>query len=165
MSDPGFVVVAAAVLRKAVAAVDGAARERLLMMMAPGDRQGVWVDTPTGRVKVGSVTLTEPAAPRTVRKVTDPAVFLAWVKQHRPEEVIHIETVRTSYETAVLGGPEADDNGVVIDNPPGVEWVETSTCSVIQVRTAADAHATITAAVAAGTVALDDVLALPGGGS
>lgn len=165
MSDPRLIVLAAAVMKKAIVGADADARERLLMMLDPGDRKTVWVDTPDGRVDAGTVTLTKPSKPKPVRKVTDRDAFLSWVKEHRPDEVIHTEAVRSSYETAILSRPEADENGEVVDNPPGVEWVESVTRSVVQVRPSDDAATAIAAAVAAGTVSLRDVLALPGGES
>lgn len=165
MSDPILITLAASVLKRVITEADADARERLLMMLDPGDRKTVWIDTPTGKVDAGTVTLTKPAKPKTVRKVTDPDAFLNWVKEHRPDEVIHTESVRSSYATAVLGRPEADENGEEIPLPPGVEWVETTTRSVVQVRPSEDAAQAISAAVAAGTVSLDDVLALPRGES
>lgn len=165
MSDPRLVTLAAAVIKKAIAEADSDARERLLMMLEPGDRKTVWVHTPDGPVDAGTVTLTKPSKPKRARRVTDRDAFLAYVKEHRPDEVIHTEAVRSSYEAAVLARPEADDNGEVIDNPPGVEWVESTTRSVVQVRPSEDAAAAIAAAVQAGSVSLHEVLALPGGAS
>ena len=166
MSDPALITLAASVLKKVIAGTDADARERLLMALDPGDRKAVWLDTPNGKVKVGTITVTDPAPGKPYRKITDPAAFLAWVKEHRPDEVIHTESVRSSYEQVILNRPEADDNGEVIDNPPGVEWMEGSpAASTVQVRPSEDAARAISAAVAAGTVSLADVLALPGGES
>lgn len=53
----------------------------------------------------------------------DPAAFLAWVKRHRPTEVITTETVRTSYQDAVVKRLVIDGDDV-IDPETGevVEW-------------------------------------------
>ena len=163
MTDAGLVVIAAAVMKDAIGKADRAARDRLNSAWRPGHREPVWIDTPNGEVEVGTITKTKPTAAKAVRRVTDPAAFLAWVKATRPDEVVTTEHVRESFQQVLLNKPEVDENGEVIDNPPGVEWVEVSGKSTIQVRPTDGAHLAIAAAVAAGTVSLDDVLALPGG--
>lgn len=74
---------------------------------------------PDGRV-LGTVTLTDG---KTGARVTDEAAFTAWVRKHRPDEIV--ETVRPSYQKAVLA--EAKDAGAPVTRDgeliPGVEIV------------------------------------------
>lgn len=57
-------------------------------------------------------------------RITDPAAFLAWVKEHRPDEVVVTEQVRDSYTKSVLEDRLVVMRGEVFDSTTGepVEW-------------------------------------------
>ena len=79
------------VLTKIVARLD---REvRAAVDMDPGDRKAAYAN---GR-RIGAVTMTDP---KPAYRVTDRDAFRAWVKDHRPDEIVIIESVRSSYEQA-----------------------------------------------------------------
>lgn len=56
--------------------------------------------------------------------ISDPDAFLAWVKEHRPDEVVVTEQVRESYVKSVLEDRLVVMRGEVFDSKTGepVEW-------------------------------------------
>jgi hypothetical protein len=90
----------------------------LRKVLMPGDRRMAHLADGT---IVGAVTLAK--APVSA-SVTDPAAFLAWVMDNRPDEIV--STVRPSFQMAVLmaakkRGVAVDQNGEVI---PGITVAE-----------------------------------------
>ncbi len=128
-------IITLTVLKRMVARLD--AEVRAAADMDPGDRKAGRAD---GR-PIGYVTLTAPAA---AFRVTDGEAFRAWVKATRPDEIVYVESVRSSYEKAVLE-TGCDQNGEAI---PGVELVPGN--PVMQVRPTPDAEDAIRAELAAG---------------
>lgn len=83
---------------------------------------------PGSDVPVAFVTRTKPARKVPGLVVTDRAAYLAWVGQHRPDEVVTPPPpppeVRASFTAAVVkdGGHVDPDTGELIV-PDGMEWV------------------------------------------
>lgn len=134
-----------AVLKRIVAALDAEVRESLQMTLAPGDRKSARI----GDYAIGSAVLTDPKGSY---RVTNGGAWRAWVKEHRPGEIVTVESVRSSFESAMLA-TGCDDNGEPL---PGVEWVPGT--SVLQVRTEPDAEARIRAELAANGLSFAQVL-------
>lgn len=121
------------VLKKVVARLD--AEVRAEVTMDPGDRKAAFA----GGKRIGYVTMTDPDAGF---RVTDGEAFRAWVKAHRPDEIVTTESVRSSFEKAILDRG-CDEQGESI---PGIEWVQPA--SFLQVRPTPDAEAAIRAELA-----------------
>lgn len=98
----------------------------------PGDRKSA----KAGKQSIGYVLLTDP---KEAFRVTDGRAFRAWVKEHRPDEIVTIESVNSAFEKAILERG-CDEAGESI---PGVELV--AGAPVMQVRPTADAEAAIRA--------------------
>jgi hypothetical protein len=117
-----------------------------------------------GDEQIGSVQLTKG---REAWTVTDPDTLLAWVKANAADEVVTVETVRSSYVQALLARAKAD--GVAVDaftgeQIPGIEC-RTSEPS-LNVKPSDDAAQVIAQAFADGLLSLDDLtppLAIEGG--
>lgn len=98
-------------LLKQLAAVNGKARAELGDW--PAKTRAV-AALPDGTA-VGTVTITQG---RESLRVTDEAAFLAWVKEHRPDQVETVERVHKAYRKHVLD--DVKDGGEL---PPGVTYV------------------------------------------
>jgi hypothetical protein len=142
------------VVKARVLEADAAVRERLSMMLDPGER----VPGRIGDAKVGAATRTDP---KPAARVTDGAAFRAWVKDNRPEEIVTVESVNAAFERSLLkvitdcGGLPDPDTGEVID-VPGVQVVT----GVPQLRVVPDdgAEQVIAAALASEGLSLTDLL-------
>ena len=102
-------------LGQQVTKAEGELKLRAKEEMAVGDRKTAYL--PDGR-KVGSVSYVTGSRRAAV---TDPAAFLAWVKETHPTEVETVETVREAFRKVVLANPVNPDTGEI---PPGVDLVE-----------------------------------------
>lgn len=162
MSDKSSAALSVAVLKvlfDRLARHDRDLRDDLTTSTVPGERLPAVIpgtDTP-----VGWVTRTKPTKTKPAPKVTDPAGFLRWVEEHRPDEIVTpAPQVRSSFVAAVLadGGVTDTATGELV-LPDGVEWVtpepSKSTLRVVLEDGGAEA---IEAAWAAGTL---DLPALP----
>lgn len=134
-------------LREARVLLEKQARE----LMEPVDRLVVRVDDEV----VGAVTVVNG---RRTARVVDAAALLAWVKDNRPTEVQTVESVRSSYVTAVLSA--AKDLGVAVDSitgelVPGIEVTVGDPYPMI--RLTADADAVVSLAWQAGRLQLPGV--------
>lgn len=138
-------VITLAVLKNMVTRLDGEVRAAARESMTPGDRKS---GSASGQ-RIGYVTLTDPEGSW---RVSDGAAFREWVREHRPEEIVTVESVRSSYEKAVLA-TGCDEHGEII---PGLSWVEPS--PVLQVRPTKDAEAAIRAELAASGLSFTTVL-------
>jgi len=113
--------VAVKVIGEYVDLVSGALRDHLEQRVRP--RETVTAVLPNGD-EVGQVGRSRPAQ-RVV--VNDEAALLAWVQEHRPDEVITTSTIRTSFLTYLkrqatqLGHAVDESTGEII---PGIEVVE-----------------------------------------
>lgn len=134
-----------AVLKKLVAALEAEVRESLGMALAPGDRKSARI----GDYAIGYALLTDPKGGYRVR---DGEAWRAWVKANRPDEIVTVESVRSSFETAMLARG-CDDNGEPL---PGIEWVPGT--SVLQVKPTPDAEERIRAELAANGLTFAQVL-------
>jgi hypothetical protein len=139
-------IITLAVLKNMVTRLDGEVRTAARESMSPGDRKA---GSASGQ-RIGYVTLTDPEGSY---RVTDGEAFRAWVREHRPEEIVAVESVRSSYEKAVLS-LGCDEQGEVI---PGLTWVEP--LPVLQVRPTKDAEAAIRAELASSGLSFTSVLA------
>ncbi len=110
-----------AVLKKQVAAIEADVRESTQMAMQPGERQ----PGKAGDTRIGFVTLTDPKG---AYRVTGGEKWREWVREHRPDEIVSVESVRSSFEAAMLERG-CDENGEPL---PGVQWVDGA--SIVQVR-------------------------------
>jgi hypothetical protein len=151
------------------ALLDRSVRDQLLAATVPGERLPAVL--PGTSDVVGWVTRTKPTKTKPTLRVTDPAAFLAWVAEHRPDEVVTPPPpppppplVRSSFTAAVL------EQGGVVDTatgeftvPDGLGWVtpEPAKSNLRVVLEDGGAEA-IEAAWAAGQVVLGE---LPGGES
>lgn len=114
MNDTDILLIRAAALEFLLEKITRAKTEnnaKLRKALTPGDRRMAHLADGT---VVGSVTLARPAVSASV---TDPAAFLAWVMENRPDEVI--SAVRPSFQTAVLMA--AKKAGVAVDPLTGEE--------------------------------------------
>jgi hypothetical protein len=118
-------LVLVAVLKRMLNKIDRDLRESV--EMDRGDRKAAQAD---GR-RIGHVLLTDP---QPAFRVVDGEAFRAWVREHRPEEIVTVESVRSSYEKAVLDRG-CDDAGEAI---PGIELVDSP--PVLRVDTYPDAE-------------------------
>lgn len=140
-------LVTLAVLKKMVAALDAEVRESTQMALSPGDRKAAQA----GGERIGYVLLTDPSG---AYRVTNGDEWRAWVKEHRPDEIVTVESVRASFEKAMLARG-CDDNGEPL---PGVTWH--SGTPVLQVKPTEDAEMRIRAELAVGGLSFTDVLAI-----
>jgi hypothetical protein len=154
MSDMKELALNVAVLKALadkVAEAAAQARTALLQEMAATGAEKVTAQI--GDHKVASVSLV--GGHKVTAVVVDEADLLAWVKQHRPEEIE--ERVRPAYRKALLD--ELGSNG---EEVPGVE-LSLST-AYLSNRFAGDGKAAIAQAWTSGALALPEILALPAGG-
>lgn len=138
-------LVTLAVLRKMVAALDADVRESTQMALTPGDRKAAQA----AGERIGYVLLTDPKGSY---RVTDGDAWRGWVKANRPEELITVESVRSSFEAAMLARG-CDDDGELL---PGVSWVAGT--PVLQVKPTAEAERHIRAELADGGYSFAEVL-------
>lgn len=170
-------VLVVAVVRKRLALLDDAARDRLKAAMLPGARHVSGLQDKDGTlVEIGAATRTKPVRSGPSWRITDPAAFLAWVEVCRPQEVLRPEpvpvapSVRPAYVTAVLAGaagklahePWCDPaTGEAIEVPPGVELVPggPGVASTLMVKVAEpDGERMLLDALRSGAIALPAVL-------
>lgn len=141
------------VVKAKVLEADAAVRERLGMMLDPSER----IPGRIGDVKIGSASKTDP---KPTARVVDGELFRAWVRENRPEEIVRVEAVRSSFESALLkivtecGGMTTPD-GEVFD-VPGVQIVPG--VAVVRVVPEKGAEDTIAAALAADGLTLAQLL-------
>ncbi len=159
-------LVAMRVLKDAVTAADTALRAEVQAAMLVGDR--VTAALPDGTV-LGHVQLTKGRTGSVSAAVEDEAALLAWVTEHRPDEVLTTRTVRRSYLTHLLDSVR--QHGVYLDTVTG-EAIDLPGVTVssgqdgsptLAVKPAAGAAEEVRAAWQDGRLALDDLTALPGG--
>lgn len=108
-----------------------------------------------GDEQIGSVQLTKG---REAWTVTDPAALLAWVKANASDEVVTVETVRSSYVQALLARAKAD--GVAVDAFTGeqIPGIDCRTSEpTLTVKPSSDAQQVIAQAFADGLLSLDDL--------
>lgn len=86
------------------------------------DLPGVRQPAVLGGVTIGAVSVSNG---RTKWKVTNTEKWVAWVEEHRPDEIVDVPTVRSSFTDAVLrdGGVVHPGTGEVVV-PPGIELDE-----------------------------------------
>lgn len=141
------------VVKAKVTQADAALRERLGMMLDPSER----VPGRIGDAKIGSASKTDP---KPTARVVNGELFRAWVKENRPEEIVTVEAVRSSFESALLkivtecGGMTTPDGEVV--DVPGVEVVPG--VPVVRVVPEKGAEDVIAAALAADGLTLTQLL-------
>jgi hypothetical protein len=160
-------LVAIRVMRDMLAEVDQDTRARMLAEMLPGAREVAAVGPE--RTPVGAVTRSKPGKDKTAARVTDAERFQAWVVKMHPHQIVF--SVDPTYTRSLLSKIDSDpdyetcdENGEVLSLPPGVDVVTTpgavSSLRVLPDDCAADV---IRAALAAGELAMVDLLALPAG--
>lgn len=104
---PMVQLAAVKVVRDELKTIETEAKEALEAFMDPGDSNRAVLP---GWGDMGTVYRTEDSNKATV---SDPDAWLAWVKANRPGEIV--ESVRTSYEAAVLAQVDADGEPLVRD--------------------------------------------------
>lgn len=87
-------------------------------------------------VDLGTVSWTPPSAGSPA--LTDEVALLAWVKRNRPDEVVTVETVRSSYVNALIANAQLQpeqvpilDDGTVV---PGITVPESASLGRLTVR-------------------------------
>ena len=101
-------IITLAVLKNMVTRLDGEVRTAARESMSPGDRKA---GSASGQ-RIGYVTLTDPEGSY---RVTDGEAFRAWVREHRPEEIVAVESVRSSYVRSLAYAKGGDTDGFVHD--------------------------------------------------
>jgi hypothetical protein len=119
-------LVTLAVLKKIVDRLDREVRGAVAM--DPGDRKAAYAS----EKRIGAVTMSDP---KPAFKVTDGAAFRAWVKEHRPDEIVTTEAVRSSFERAIL---EVGCDAATGEAIPGVELVDGTPYVIVKAETGAE---------------------------
>lgn len=136
------------VLTEHVSELDAATRDAVMEQMRAGDRLSVPVATGDGgEAEVATAWVSKGA---TTATVTDRRKFLAWVREHVPDEIEHLERVRPAFEKTMLEhckkqGVPVSETGAVI---PGLD-VGTG-APRLNIRTVDEARELIGAAVRRG---------------
>lgn len=163
-------LIAARILKDLIGEQDTQLRADMQTGMLIGDRAtAVVYDTDGEPVIVGHVQLTKGSS-STTAAVTDPAALLAWVKEHAPTEIQTVESVRLSFQKALLDHVKADggwvdaETGVLIE-VDGITVSPPSGKPTLVVKPTEVAAEVIKSAWADGRLALTDLTALPSGAS
>lgn len=166
-------LIALRVLKDLIAEADTAVREQLSALMLPGDRAtaAVFADSSDDAVPVGHVLKTKGTTATMTAAVTDIDSLVAWCKIHCPTEVQTIEVVRPSFqkrlidEVKVCGGWIIPESGEVLPVDGVMVSAGTLGKPTLQVKPSENAQAIVRSAWQDGRLAVEDVLALPGGDS
>lgn len=145
------------VVKARVTQADSLLRQRLAEVLDPSER----VPGRIGDTKIGSASKTDP---KPTARVVNGELFRAWVRENRPEEIVTVEAVRSSFEAALLKivtdcGGMPDGVGEVFD-VPGVEVVPG--VAVVRVVPEKGAEDVIAAALAADGLTLTQLLTAAG---
>lgn len=143
-----LIAAALKVLTEHISELDAATREVVMEQMRAGDRLSVPVATSDGgEAEVATAWVSKGAITATV---INRQKFLAWVREHVPDEIEHVERVRPAFEKTMLehckkqGAPVSEAGEVI----PGID-VGTG-APRLNVRTVEEARELIGAAVRRG---------------
>lgn len=154
--DLAFRVTVLAELADRIAIELHAARAELNDAMVTGDR----ITVPSGDVTLASVTK---AKGRVTARVSDPDALLEWVRQHHPDEVVTVPTIRPATLARILAVSRAAGEpcfGDTLDIPGVTVGIGDPSVSL---RPTDDASTEIGRLWQTGAIDLRGLLALPGG--